>query len=346
MGWPLARSARRRSSRGRRLLAVTSRGRGYRYRSTLVSPHNVALVDLVAADVQVVVNSVDSLSGWISLLECDGRRARRLPGSTIRFGGPSRACARLRVSGGRPHVRRLVESRPHRTRAAGTRERPAPTRARSVDTEPRRHRPRHGVRSRTVSGSPTALVEVLAGDSVRADPRGAADRRLRAPDDRRLPPGARPSERGVVSGTWTARRRARRRPLPGARRPVLLDAARRYRRDGRSRSRARPATRPARGCRPNTTASRPTTCRSTATSARSCSTSATPTTSGSPASCSGAPTSPSRTSSPAGSRSSGSTTSRCTRSTHSSSTSRSAGSAPQKGRGCRATTWSSRPCPA
>jgi ABC-type phosphate/phosphonate transport system substrate-binding protein len=67
-GWPLARW----HVEDQRVLGAFSitipEAESYRYRSTLVSRHNVALADLVAADVRVVANSVDSLSGWISLL--------------------------------------------------------------------------------------------------------------------------------------------------------------------------------------------------------------------------------------------------------------------------------------
>ena len=67
-GWPLARW----HADDQRVLGAFSltipQADGHRYRSTLVSPHDVALADLVAADVRAVANSVDSLSGWISLL--------------------------------------------------------------------------------------------------------------------------------------------------------------------------------------------------------------------------------------------------------------------------------------
>jgi ABC-type phosphate/phosphonate transport system substrate-binding protein len=59
---------------------------GHRYRSTLVSPHDVALADLVAADVRVVANSVDSLSGWISLLHATVGEHDAFPGE-ISFSG-------------------------------------------------------------------------------------------------------------------------------------------------------------------------------------------------------------------------------------------------------------------
>jgi ABC-type phosphate/phosphonate transport system substrate-binding protein len=67
-GWPLARS----HADDQRVLGAFSitipEADGCRYRSTLVSPHDVALTDLIAAGVRVVANSPDSLSGWISLL--------------------------------------------------------------------------------------------------------------------------------------------------------------------------------------------------------------------------------------------------------------------------------------
>jgi ABC-type phosphate/phosphonate transport system substrate-binding protein len=67
-GWPLARW----HADDQRVLgafALTIPGaEGHRYRSTLLSPHDVALTDLLGGDVSVVANSSDSLSGWISLL--------------------------------------------------------------------------------------------------------------------------------------------------------------------------------------------------------------------------------------------------------------------------------------
>ena len=67
-GWPLAR----RHADDQRVLGAFSltipEADGYRYRSTIVSPHDVALADLTGGDVRVVTNSSDSLSGWISLL--------------------------------------------------------------------------------------------------------------------------------------------------------------------------------------------------------------------------------------------------------------------------------------
>ncbi len=67
-GWPLARwFADEHRVLGAFSLSIPEAD-GHRYRSTLVSPHDVALPDLIAADVGVVANDVDSLSGWISLL--------------------------------------------------------------------------------------------------------------------------------------------------------------------------------------------------------------------------------------------------------------------------------------
>jgi ABC-type phosphate/phosphonate transport system substrate-binding protein len=67
-GWPLARW----HAETHRVLGAFSltipEADGFRYRSTLVSPHAVELASLVAADVRAVANSVDSLSGWISFL--------------------------------------------------------------------------------------------------------------------------------------------------------------------------------------------------------------------------------------------------------------------------------------
>ena len=78
-GWPLAR----RHADDQRVLGAFSltipEADGYRYRSTLVSPHDVALAELLGGDVRVVANSADSLSGWISLLNALGPDAR-LPG--------------------------------------------------------------------------------------------------------------------------------------------------------------------------------------------------------------------------------------------------------------------------
>jgi ABC-type phosphate/phosphonate transport system substrate-binding protein len=67
-GWPLARwFADEHRVLGAFSLTIPEAD-GHRYRTSLVSPHDVALNDLVAADVHVVANSIDSLSGWISLL--------------------------------------------------------------------------------------------------------------------------------------------------------------------------------------------------------------------------------------------------------------------------------------
>jgi ABC-type phosphate/phosphonate transport system substrate-binding protein len=67
-GWPLARwFADEHRVLGAFSLTIPEAD-GHRYRTSLVSPHDVALADLIAADVHAVANSVDSLSGWISLL--------------------------------------------------------------------------------------------------------------------------------------------------------------------------------------------------------------------------------------------------------------------------------------
>jgi ABC-type phosphate/phosphonate transport system substrate-binding protein len=67
-GWPLARWY----ADSHRVVGAFSltipEADGHRYRSTLVSPHEVELGGLIAADVRAVANSVDSLSGWISFL--------------------------------------------------------------------------------------------------------------------------------------------------------------------------------------------------------------------------------------------------------------------------------------
>ena len=85
-GWPLARW----HADDHRVLGAFSltipEADGHRYRSTLVSPHDVALADLVATDVRVVANSVDSLSGWISLLNATVGEHDAFPGE-ISFSG-------------------------------------------------------------------------------------------------------------------------------------------------------------------------------------------------------------------------------------------------------------------
>jgi len=67
-GWPLAHW----HADDQRVLGAFSltipEADGCRYRSTLVSPHDVALADLVGDGVRVAANSDDSLSGWVSLL--------------------------------------------------------------------------------------------------------------------------------------------------------------------------------------------------------------------------------------------------------------------------------------
>jgi ABC-type phosphate/phosphonate transport system substrate-binding protein len=71
-GWPLARS----HAVDQRVLGAFSltipEADGHRYRSTLVSPHDATLADLLGDDVRIVANTSDSLSGWISLLNAIG----------------------------------------------------------------------------------------------------------------------------------------------------------------------------------------------------------------------------------------------------------------------------------
>ena len=71
-GWPLARS----HAVDQRVLGAFSltipEADGHRYRSTLVSPHDVALAELLGGDVRIVANTSDSLSGWVSLLNAIG----------------------------------------------------------------------------------------------------------------------------------------------------------------------------------------------------------------------------------------------------------------------------------
>ena len=85
-GWPLARW----HAGDQRVLGAFSltipEADGHRYRSTLVSPHDVELADLVADDVRVVANNVDSLSGWISLLNATVGEHDALPGE-VSFSG-------------------------------------------------------------------------------------------------------------------------------------------------------------------------------------------------------------------------------------------------------------------
>jgi ABC-type phosphate/phosphonate transport system substrate-binding protein len=80
-GWPLARW----HAEDHRVLGAFSltipEADGYRYRSTLVSPHDVGLSELLTGDVRIVANSADSLSGWISLLNALAP-TDRLPGET------------------------------------------------------------------------------------------------------------------------------------------------------------------------------------------------------------------------------------------------------------------------
>jgi ABC-type phosphate/phosphonate transport system substrate-binding protein len=79
-GWPLARS----HADDHRVLGALSltipEADGYRYRSTLVSPRDVALAELLDGDVHIVANSADSLSGWISLLHATASGDDALPG--------------------------------------------------------------------------------------------------------------------------------------------------------------------------------------------------------------------------------------------------------------------------
>ena len=80
-GWPLARS----HTEDHRVLGAFSltipEADGHRYRSTLVSPHDVALAELLGGDVRIVANSSDSLSGWISLLNAAVGEDDLLPGA-------------------------------------------------------------------------------------------------------------------------------------------------------------------------------------------------------------------------------------------------------------------------
>jgi ABC-type phosphate/phosphonate transport system substrate-binding protein len=79
-GWPLARW----HADDHRVLGAFSltipEADGYRYRSTLLSPHDVALAELLGGDVRIVANSADSLSGWISLLHATVEVNESLPG--------------------------------------------------------------------------------------------------------------------------------------------------------------------------------------------------------------------------------------------------------------------------
>ena len=79
-GWPLAQW----HADDHRVLGAFSltipEADGYRYRSTLVSPHDVALAELLEGDARIVANSGDSLSGWISLLNAAVGADAPLPG--------------------------------------------------------------------------------------------------------------------------------------------------------------------------------------------------------------------------------------------------------------------------
>lgn len=58
---------------------VPHAGAGF-YRSVLLSPHDVALTELIGPDRHVVANSADSLSGWLSLLATTVGPGRQWPG--------------------------------------------------------------------------------------------------------------------------------------------------------------------------------------------------------------------------------------------------------------------------
>jgi ABC-type phosphate/phosphonate transport system substrate-binding protein len=79
-GWPLARW----HAEDHRVLGAFSltipEADGHRYRSTLVSPHDVTLAELLGDDVRIAANSSDSLSGWISLLDATVGDRGALPG--------------------------------------------------------------------------------------------------------------------------------------------------------------------------------------------------------------------------------------------------------------------------
>ena len=120
-GWPLARW----HADDHRVLGAFSltipEADGHRYRSTLVSPHDVALADLIAADVRVVANSVDSLSGWISLLNATVGEHDALPGEVTFSGAHVESLRTLAEGEARPCLRRLVEPGTDRARAARAR---------------------------------------------------------------------------------------------------------------------------------------------------------------------------------------------------------------------------------
>jgi ABC-type phosphate/phosphonate transport system substrate-binding protein len=71
-GWPLARW----HAEDHRVLGAFSltipEADGHRYRSTLMSAHDLALAQLLRGDVRIAANKDDSLSGWISLLNALG----------------------------------------------------------------------------------------------------------------------------------------------------------------------------------------------------------------------------------------------------------------------------------
>ena len=116
-----------------------------------MSPHDVALADLVAADVRVVANSVDSLSGWISLLHATVGEHDAFPGDDQLQRAHVESLRTLaRAEGDLACVDSWSLALIEREQPELV-ERPAPTRPRSVDTEPGRHRARHGAGRTTVS---------------------------------------------------------------------------------------------------------------------------------------------------------------------------------------------------
>lgn len=98
-GWPLAR----RHAADHRVLGAFSltipEADGHRYRSTLVSPRDAALAELLGDDVRIVANSDDSLSGWISLLNAAVGADDPLPGEAT-FTSAHVASLRALVGGG------------------------------------------------------------------------------------------------------------------------------------------------------------------------------------------------------------------------------------------------------
>jgi ABC-type phosphate/phosphonate transport system substrate-binding protein len=97
-GWPLARwHADEHRVLGAFSLTIPEAD-GHRYRSTLVSRHDVALDGLVASDVHAAANSVDSLSGWISLLNATVGNHDPWPGD-VSFSGAHVESLRMVVEG-------------------------------------------------------------------------------------------------------------------------------------------------------------------------------------------------------------------------------------------------------